>query len=126
MSMRLTWNLRWRLSVLWFLEWGITGAVMTYLPIYWESINLSKHQQSQLFLLQLANYPLELIHDSLVTSALNSLSCRLKTLRPAQTNDHLCTLDLLGGQTFEHRKLALLFRVIHRQVANGCLLLLHA
>ncbi len=49
MSMRLTWNLRWRLSVLWFLEWGITGAVMTYLPIYWESINLSKHQQSQLY-----------------------------------------------------------------------------
>jgi len=45
---RLTWNLRWRLSVLWFLEWGITGAVMTYLPIYWESINLSKHQQAQL------------------------------------------------------------------------------
>ena len=49
MSKRLTWNLRWRLSVLWFLEWGITGAVMTYLPIYWESINLSKHQQSQLY-----------------------------------------------------------------------------
>lgn len=48
MSGRLNWTLRWRLSVLWFLEWGITGAVMTYLPIYWESINLSKHQQSQL------------------------------------------------------------------------------
>lgn len=45
---RLNWNLRWRLSVLWFLEWGITGAVMTYLPIYWESINLTKHQQAQL------------------------------------------------------------------------------
>ncbi|MGQ0635993.1 MAG: MFS transporter [Planctomycetaceae bacterium] len=48
MSSRLTWSVRWRLSVLWFLEWGITGAVMTYLPVYWESINLSKHQQSQL------------------------------------------------------------------------------
>lgn len=45
---RLNWSLRWRLSILWFLEWGITGAVMTYLPIYWESINLSKHQQAQL------------------------------------------------------------------------------
>lgn len=45
---RLPWNLRWRLSVLWFLEWGITGAVMTYLPIYWESIYLTKHQQAQL------------------------------------------------------------------------------
>ncbi|MSR57290.1 MAG: hypothetical protein EXS05_06430 [Planctomycetaceae bacterium] len=48
MQGRLSWNLRWRLSVLWFLEWGITGAVMTYLPIYWESINLSKERQSQL------------------------------------------------------------------------------
>jgi Nucleoside H+ symporter len=45
----LNWNLRWRLSLLWCLEWGITGAVMTYLPIYWESINLTKHQQSQLY-----------------------------------------------------------------------------
>jgi predicted MFS family arabinose efflux permease len=45
----LNWNLRWRLSVLWCLEWGVTGAVMTYLPIYWESINLTKHQQSQLY-----------------------------------------------------------------------------
>jgi hypothetical protein len=42
MASRLNWNLRWRLSVLWFLEWGITGAVVTYLPIYWDSINLSK------------------------------------------------------------------------------------
>lgn len=49
MSSRLNWNLRWRLSVLWLLEWGITGAVMTYLPIYWESIRLSKQQQSQLY-----------------------------------------------------------------------------
>jgi predicted MFS family arabinose efflux permease len=49
MAAGLNWNLRWRLSVLWFLEWGITGAVMTYLPIYWESIGLSKHQQSQLY-----------------------------------------------------------------------------
>src|SRR5258708_36273432 len=49
MSVGLKWNLRWRLSILWFLEWGITGAVMTYLPIYWESINLSRHQQSQLY-----------------------------------------------------------------------------
>ena len=49
MASRLKWNLRWRLSVLWLLEWGITGAVMTYLPIYWESISLSKQQQSQLY-----------------------------------------------------------------------------
>ena len=49
MSAGLNWNLRWRLSVLWFLEWGITGTVITYLPIYWESISLSKQQQSQLY-----------------------------------------------------------------------------
>jgi len=48
MASRLKWNLRWRLSVLWLLEWGITGAVITYLPIYWESIRLSKQQQSEL------------------------------------------------------------------------------
>lgn len=32
--LRLRWSLRWRLSVLWFLEWGITGALLTYLPLY--------------------------------------------------------------------------------------------
>jgi MFS family permease len=31
---KLRWGLRWRLSVLWLLEWGITGALLTYLPIY--------------------------------------------------------------------------------------------
>lgn len=45
----LSWNLRWRLSILWFLEWGIAGAVMTYLPVYWSSINLSESQQGRLF-----------------------------------------------------------------------------
>lgn len=34
MSAKLGWSLRWRLSVLWILEWGITGAILTYLPIY--------------------------------------------------------------------------------------------
>lgn len=48
MARRLSWTLRWRLSVLWFLEWGITGTIMTYLPIYWESIKLGKQQQGQL------------------------------------------------------------------------------
>jgi predicted MFS family arabinose efflux permease len=49
MASRLKWNLRWRLSVLWLLEWGITGTLLTYLPIYWESISLSKQQQSHLY-----------------------------------------------------------------------------
>jgi MFS family permease len=49
MAGRLSWNLRWRLSVLWFLEWGITGAVMTYLPVYWKSIRLSESQSGQLY-----------------------------------------------------------------------------
>jgi MFS family permease len=33
----LRWRLRWRLSVLWFLEWGITGSLLTYLPLYFTS-----------------------------------------------------------------------------------------
>lgn len=49
MSGRLKWNLRWRLSFLWFLEWGITGTVMTYMPVYLESIKISKTQQSHLY-----------------------------------------------------------------------------
>ena len=49
MSGPLKWNLRWRLSILWFLEWGITGAVMTYMPVYLESIKISKTQQSHLY-----------------------------------------------------------------------------
>lgn len=49
MSGPLKWNLRWRLSLLWFLEWGITGTVMTYLPVYLESIKIAKTQQSQLY-----------------------------------------------------------------------------
>lgn len=48
MAGRLTWSLRWRLSMLWFLQWGITGTLMTYLPILWESIELSKREQGQL------------------------------------------------------------------------------
>ena len=48
MSARLPFTLWWRLSVLWFLEWGITGTIMTYLPIYWEAIQLSKQEQGQL------------------------------------------------------------------------------
>ncbi len=34
MSSPLRWKLRWRLSLLWLLEWGITGALLTYLPLY--------------------------------------------------------------------------------------------
>jgi hypothetical protein len=45
---RLTWSLRWRLSLLWFLEWGITGALMTYLPILWDKIHIPKSEQGQL------------------------------------------------------------------------------
>ena len=34
MTEQLRWRLRWRLSLLWLLEWGITGALLTYLPLY--------------------------------------------------------------------------------------------
>ncbi|MEZ6067942.1 MAG: hypothetical protein R3B90_20015 [Planctomycetaceae bacterium] len=40
MSQRLRWRIRWRLSVLWFLEWGITGSLLTYLPLYFTSHGL--------------------------------------------------------------------------------------
>ncbi len=36
-----TWRVRWRLSVLWLLEWGITGALLTYLPLYFTQNGLS-------------------------------------------------------------------------------------
>ena len=48
MPNRLDLNIRWRLSVLWLLEWGISGTIMTFLPIYLSSISLSKAQQGQL------------------------------------------------------------------------------
>ncbi len=35
------WRIRWRLSVLWLLEWGITGALLTYLPLYFTRNGLS-------------------------------------------------------------------------------------
>jgi MFS family permease len=43
-----SWQLRWRLSVLWALEWGITGALLTYLPLYFTDNGLSVEQLGQL------------------------------------------------------------------------------
>lgn len=48
MSARLPWTLRWRLSVMWILEWGITGTILTYLPLYLTQSGLSPEQQGQL------------------------------------------------------------------------------
>ncbi len=48
MTARLPWNLRWRLSVLWILEWGITGTILTYLPLYLTEIGLSSERQGLL------------------------------------------------------------------------------
>ena len=48
MSARLSWTLRWRLSVLWALEWAITGATLTYLPLYFTENNLTFQQIGQL------------------------------------------------------------------------------
>ena len=48
MSAGLTRSIRWRLSILWFLEWGITGAILTYLPIYFTHNGLSVTQLGQL------------------------------------------------------------------------------
>ena len=41
MAARLSWSLRWRLSVLWALEWGIGGTFFTYLPIQFDDSQLS-------------------------------------------------------------------------------------
>ena len=40
MTERLKWHLRWRLSVLWLLEWGVTGTLLTYLSLYFEENEL--------------------------------------------------------------------------------------
>lgn len=48
MSEALPWNLRWRLSVLWALQWGITGSILTYLPLYFTEHNLDSVQIGQL------------------------------------------------------------------------------
>jgi nucleoside transporter len=48
MSQALPWNLRWRLSVMWALEWGITGAILTYLPLYFTEHKVSSQQLGQL------------------------------------------------------------------------------
>jgi MFS family permease len=48
MSAPQSWRLRWRLSVLWALEWGITGALLTYLPLYFTDNGLSVEQLGQL------------------------------------------------------------------------------
>jgi MFS family permease len=44
MSEALPWNLRWRLSVMWALEWGITGSILTYLPLYLSGRDISSQQ----------------------------------------------------------------------------------
>lgn len=48
MSARLSWSLRWRLSVLWILEWAISGTVLTYLPLYLTETGVSAGQQGKL------------------------------------------------------------------------------
>lgn len=48
MSETLPWNLRWRLSVMWALEWGITGAILTYLPLYFTEHKVDSQQIGQL------------------------------------------------------------------------------
>lgn len=48
MSAKLSWSVRWRLSVLWILEWGVTGAILTYLPIYFTNKGLDYSRLGQL------------------------------------------------------------------------------
>ena len=48
MPERVRWSLRWRLSVLWMLQWGITGAILTYLPLYFAEKGLPRDQLGKL------------------------------------------------------------------------------
>lgn len=48
MTTRLQRRIRRRLSVLWALEWGITGAIITYLPLYFTDKGMSTQQLGQL------------------------------------------------------------------------------
>src|SRR5690606_7313401 len=48
MSESLPWHLRWRLSVMWALQWGITGSILTYLPLYFTEHHLDSVQIGQL------------------------------------------------------------------------------
>lgn len=48
MTEALPWHLRWRLSVMWALEWGITGAILTYLPLYFTEHKVDSQQIGQL------------------------------------------------------------------------------
>jgi MFS family permease len=47
-SGKLKFQLRWRLSVMWMLQWGITGAILTYLPIYFADNGLTQSQTAML------------------------------------------------------------------------------
>ncbi len=44
MAAALSRRLRLRLSVMWLLEWGITGALLTYLPLYFTQNGLTLHE----------------------------------------------------------------------------------
>ena len=89
-------------------------------------VHVAQRQQSQLFVLQLANFRLKLIHEPRAPSASNGIRCGLQTLDPAQTSDPFSELDLLGSQPFQGLKMALLFGIIHGQVARDCLVLFQA
>ena len=48
MSSPISGSLRWRLSVLWALQWGITGSTLTYLPLYFTEHRVDAQQLGQL------------------------------------------------------------------------------
>ncbi|WP_166829787.1 MFS transporter [Thalassoroseus pseudoceratinae] len=48
MSSPISTSLRWRLSVLWALQWGITGSTLTYLPLYFTEHRVDAQQLGQL------------------------------------------------------------------------------
>jgi predicted MFS family arabinose efflux permease len=48
MPERLRWSVRWRLSTLWLLQWAITGAIFTYLPLYFAEKGVGRNELGEL------------------------------------------------------------------------------
>lgn len=48
MTQQLSSRLRWQLSLLWALEWGVSGAVLTYLPLYLTGQGINEQQLGML------------------------------------------------------------------------------
>ncbi len=109
MSEALPWHLRWRLSVLWALEWGITGAILTYLPLYFTEHQVSSEQLGQL----MAVSAVGLLAAPLIVGQICD--------RWLSSNKYLAMAHLVGGLTLLCVPLA---AEIHRETQDNFAVLL--